>query len=236
VPQRPPQLQDALRELGRLTLRDHSLSDVMERVAALAKTSVPGAAEVSVTLVERGTPTTIAYTGQLAADLDERQYDKGYGPCLAAVEGGEVVLIEQMSGDLRWADWSTEASARGAASSLSVPVPLQREVSAAMNLYATTERAFDEESVELARTLAAYAGVALANTHLYEAQTQVADQLREAMRSRAVIDQAKGIIMGARRCTAQEAFAVLSDLSMRSNRKLRDVAADMVAGTAAPPA
>ena len=228
MPQPPPQLRDAFLELSGITLQDHSLSEVMDRVAVLAKSSVPGAAEVSVTLVERGTATTIAHTGQLAADLDERQYERGYGPCLSCVEGGEVVLIGEMEGETRWADWTAEATARGAASSLSVPVPLQREVTAAINLYATRAHAFDADSVELASTLASYAGVALANMHLYETQTRVAEQLQEAMRSRAVIDQAKGIIMGARRCTAPEAFRVLSDMSQRSNRKLRDVAQALV--------
>jgi GAF domain-containing protein len=234
VPHPPPQLQDALHELSRITLRDHSLLDVLGRVATLAKTTVPGAAEVSVTLVERGTPSTIASTGQLAVDLDERQYERGRGPCLSSVADGDLVLIPKMAGEPRWADWSAEAAGRGVASSLSVPILLERETGAAMNLYATTERAFDDASVELARSLADYAGVVLANVHLYEAKARIAEQLQEAMRSRAVIDQAKGILMGARRLSSEEAFAVLTDLSMRSNRKLRDVAADLVARAAAP--
>lgn len=68
----------------------------------------------------------------------------------------------------------------------------------------TEEDAFDDEAVEVAQTSAAYAGVALANMHLYQAQRRVAEQLQTAMQSRAVIEQAKGVLMGQRGCGADE--------------------------------
>jgi AmiR/NasT family two-component response regulator len=111
---------------------------------------------------------------------------------------------------------------------MSIPVPLQREVSAALNVYSTQAGAFDEAAVEVASTFAAYAAVALANMHLYQAQGKVAEQLQIAMQSRAVIEQAKGILMGQRRCSASEAFDILVRLSQDTNRKLRDVAAALV--------
>jgi GAF domain-containing protein len=226
---RPAQPQDAFAELAKITLADHSLADVMEKVAALAKRTIPGASEVSVTLLDRGNASTVAFTGQLAIDLDERQYAKGHGPCLDCIEGGEPIRIDSMSTEQRWADWTSEASTHGAGSSMSIPVPVQREVSAALNVYGVEEQAFDDDAAELALTFAAYAGVALANMHLYEAQGQVAEQLQAAMQSRAVIEQAKGILMGERRCNADEAFNILVRLSQETNRKLREVAEALVA-------
>jgi GAF domain-containing protein len=220
--------RDAFDELARITLADHSLDTVMQKIAELTKRSVPGAAEVSVTLLQGGEATTTAYTGTLALHLDERQYDRGYGPCLDCIAGGEPVLIASMSEEGRWPDFAREARARGAGSSLSIPVPVQREVAAALNVYSTEERAFPPDAVEVATTFAAYAGVALANMHLYEAQGRVAEQLQAAMASRAVIEQAKGVLMGARGCSADEAFAVLVELSQTANRKLRDVAQAIV--------
>jgi AmiR/NasT family two-component response regulator len=70
--------------------------------------------------------------------------------------------------------------------------------------------------------------VALANAHLYDSTATLARHMQTAMESRAVIEQAKGIVMGERRCTAEEAFAVLVKVSQDSNRKLRDVAAALV--------
>ena len=228
--------QDAFAELARITLADHSLDSVMERIAVLAKTSLGLNGEVSVTLVERGKPSTVAQTGALALELDERQYDRGYGPCLDCIDGGEPLMVSDMDREPRWPDWAKSAAALGASSSLSIPVPLQREVSAALNIYSLDRDAFDDAAVELASTFAAYAGVALANMHLYTAQGQVAEQLQQAMQSRAVIEQAKGILMGQRRCSAQEAFDLLVRLSQSTNRKLRDVAQALVEdATGEPP-
>jgi GAF domain-containing protein len=228
------QPQDAFAELARITLADHSLAHVMDKVAALAKRTIPGASEASVTLLDRGRASTVAFTGQLAVDLDERQYEKGQGPCLSCIDGGQPVRIDRMSADQRWADWAREASERGAGSSLSIPVPVQREVAAALNVYAVDEQAFDEDATQVALTFAAYAGVALANMHLYQAQGQVAEHLQTAMKSRAVIEQAKGILMGERRCNAEEAFNILVRLSQDTNRKLREVAEALVERAASP--
>jgi GAF domain-containing protein len=105
---------------------------------------------------------------------------------------------------------------------------VQREVGAALNVYGVDAESFDADAIDLASTFAAYAGVALANMHLYEAQGRVAEQLQTAMASRAVIEQAKGILMGARRCSPEEAFDILVRLSQDSNRKLREVAQALV--------
>ena len=218
------QPQDAFAELARITLADHSLDSVMDKIATLAKHALQLDGDVSVTLVERGEASTVAQTGPLALELDERQYDRGYGPCLDCIDGGEPLVVSDMEDEPRWPDWAKSATSLGAGSSLSMPVPLQREVTAALNIYSRDRDAFDDAAIELASTFAAYAGVALANMHLYTAQGQVAEQLQTAMRSRAVIEQAKGILMGQRRCSAQDAFDLLVRLSQDTNRKLRDVA------------
>jgi AmiR/NasT family two-component response regulator len=81
----------------------------------------------------------------------------------------------------------------------------------------------------LAQTFAGYAAVALANAHLYDTQASLAQHMQAAMENRAVIEQAKGIIMGDRRCSPDEAFQILAKLSQDTNRKLRDVATALVA-------
>jgi GAF domain-containing protein len=222
------QPQQAFDELAQVRLADHSLDSVLGKIATLAQRTVPGAAEVSVTVVDRGRPTTVAFTGQLAVDLDERQYERGHGPCLDSIDGGEPVRILDMDADDRWPSWAAEAKRHGVRSSLSIPVPLQRELAAALNIYSTKVGAFGDDDVEVASTFAAYAGVALANMHLYEAQSRLAEDLQIAMRTRAVIEQAKGILMGSHHCTSEAAFDLLVKLSQNGNRKLRDVAQTVV--------
>ncbi len=163
-------------------------------------------------------------------DMNERQYDQGYGPCLDGSSGGTMIEVPDMSSDDRYPAFTAHAAERGVLSSLTMPVHVQREINGTVNFYSRTANGFDDDSKHLAETLAVYAGVALANMHLYEAQATVAEQLQTAMQSRAAIEQAKGVLMAQRRCSPDEAFEVLVELSQRSNRKLREVAEALVEG------
>jgi GAF domain-containing protein len=220
---------EAFARLGRLKLDESDLNGVLETVADLAKRTIPGAAEVSVTLVRSQKAQTAAFTGDLALRLDESQYETGRGPCLDASAAASTISVPDMTGERRWPHWTASARENGVGSSVSIGLPVQDPVTGALNIYATEPNAFDSDAVVVARTFASYAAVALANAHLYDATATLAQQLQAAMESRAVIEQAKGIIMGQRRCTADEAFALLSKVSQDSNRKLRDVAAALVA-------
>jgi len=167
MPRSPVDPRAGFDELGRLVLAEHSMESLLQRVAELAKTVVPGASEVSVTLIANERPSTVACTGQLAMDLDETQYEEGFGPCLAAASKGEVMHIDDMATETRWPAFTAAALKHGAHGSLSAPIPLPQVTTAALNTYADKAAAFDEQSKELAVTFASYAGVALANMHLY---------------------------------------------------------------------
>jgi GAF domain-containing protein len=219
----------ALAELGRINLAENDLHGVLDRVAQLTRRTFPGADEVSVTLVRGNAAETAAHTGPLALVLDEWQYYQASGPCLEAATKHGTVLAPSLPEEQRWPGWAEHAVAAGARSSLSIGLPIEDQLDAALNLYSRRGHAFDEEAVTLAETFAGYAAIALANATLYGVTAKLARQLETAMASRAVIEQAKGIIMGRRRCTAEEAFAILTKTSQDSNRKLRDVAAALVA-------
>ena len=222
--------RDAFAELARISLNTESMESVLQRIAELAKQTLPGAAEVSVSLISNDKATTAAYTGRLALDLDETQYGRGYGPCLEAATGGEVVEIVDAREETRWPDYAQAAVRRGSLCSISVPVPVVETVAAALNVYAVEAHAFDDDARALGRTFASYAAAAVHNMHAYSSARDLAEHLDRAMQSRAVIEQAKGVLMGQRRCDATEAFAMLAAASQRSNRKLRDIAQAIVDG------
>lgn len=228
APDIPIDAQAAFDEPARLVLADQTMDGLLNRIAVLAKDVVPGASEVSVSLVAKYKATTVASTGELATALDEHQYAEASGPCLDAAQAGSVSSIPDMRTETRWPTFTPAAVERGALSSLSTPIPLQQYASAALNMYSTEVNGFDDEAKSVAVAFAGYAGVALANMHLYETTKTLAEQLQTAMQSRAVIEQAKGVLMGQRRCTAEEAFDILVNLSQHSNRKLRDVAQALV--------
>ena len=227
--QHPTDPAAAFAEFGRIKLGETDLHGVLTRVAELAQRTLPGADEVSITLVRDGRPYTAAYTGEIALQLDERQYERDAGPCLQAASEKVTVSVPDTASDTRWDGWAPKAAAAGVGSVLSVGLPILESVTGAVNIYGLRPRAFDDDTVQLAQRFAGYATVALANAHLHDSTTNLAQHMQAAMESRAVIEQAKGIIMGERRCSADEAFAVLTKISQDSNRKLRDVAAALVA-------
>jgi GAF domain-containing protein len=225
----PPQdPRAAFAELSRIMLGEQPLSATLARVAELAKRTIPGAAEVSVTLMQDGDVESAAFTGPLATQLDERQYEAGFGPCMEAAISGATIPIDDTANSSTYPDFGRLARRQGITHTMSVGLPVQRQTIGALNVYGTGDGSFDEQTQELATTFAGYAAVAVANAGLYASTAQLAAHLQRALDSRAVIDQAKGILMSRHGMSAEAAFDLLSRQSQVSNRKVRDIASDLV--------
>jgi GAF domain-containing protein len=222
-------LQRALTELGRLRLGQLELDQVLTRVARLAQATVAGADEVSVTLIEGDHACSVAFTGDLAVQLDERQYARGFGPCMDAARGGETIVVADTSAEERYPGFAEAAARAGVCSSLSVGMPAPQRTVGALNLYSRRPGAFDAAAVQTATAYADFAAVALRNASLLDSSTALARQLEGAMASRAVIEQAKGVLMGRLNCSPQEASEHLARQSKKTHRTLRDVAAQILA-------
>jgi GAF domain-containing protein len=161
--------------------------------------------------------------------VDESQYEASQGPCLHALDSGEIVTVPDITRDDRWTDYLAHALAHGVRSSLSLPLQADGETAGALNLYSRSAHAFDDPTVlSAAAALAAQGGAVLSIAVRQAQQVALTSQLREALASRAVIDQAMGILMAQQRCTADDAFALLRRTSQNRNRKIRDIAADIV--------
>jgi GAF domain-containing protein len=227
---RPESAADALLQLGRLSLRELSMESLLQTVAELATSVLPGEPDASVTLLVKGVPSTVASTGGMALDLDEVQYERGHGPCLHAARTGEATEIADTRSDDRWPEYARRAAAQGILSSLSVPLVIDEDerVFGALNLYARKPEAFDQGSRSTAMAFGPYAAVAAGNVHAYQTARTMADHLQAAMENRAVIEQAKGVLMERFKVTPDHAFRLLAVASMNANRKLRHVAEDLV--------
>ena len=219
---------EAVTALSAHLLEQGSLDDVLLRVSEASVQYVHGAEEASVSLVERGRPTTYGATSGLPLAADERQYEAGTGPCLEAARHNDVIVVEDARSDGRFGEVLRAMVNEGVVSLLSMPLPVQGEVIGALNVYARHPSTFDESSVAVAERLASFAAVAVANAIAYARVSAEAQQMQEAMQSRSVIEQAKGIIMGRVGCDADAAFRLLVEQSQHENRKLRDVAIELV--------
>lgn len=224
----PTDPADAFAELGRIKLGEVGLDDVLQHVAELAKRVLPTPAEVWVTLVRGGTGHTAAFTHDLAHHINERQYAQGRGPRPDAVASGDILPLLDLATEDRWPDWTERGLKTGVASSVSIDLPIQEAVVGALNVYARAPHAIDGDTIAVLETFAAYAAVAVANAQLYDSTAALALRIQEAMASRAVIEQAKGVIMADRHCTPTEAFAILTTVSQDFHRAVRDVARDII--------
>jgi GAF domain-containing protein len=223
----PPRTQAADGARGHLVLADESVQTVLERVVGLVKRAMPEGCEVSITLVREEQPTTAAFTGALARELDERQYQRGHGPCLDAALGGHVLEIVDARTEGRWPDYVPTSLERGALSSIAVPVHASRLV-AGLNVYAPSAHTFTDEDRRALVESASYVSVALSNVESLQDARDLAGNLGRAMASRSVIEQAKGILMERYKLTPDQAFRMLVEASMHTNRKLRDLSESLV--------
>src|SRR4051794_14929946 len=178
---------------------------------------------------------TVASSDTRASQVDEIQYGHDEGPCLHALHTGQVVVIDDLAADDRWGAYQMPALGHGIRSSLSLPLRTNGVVLGALNIYATAPRVFGLQERVVAGGFADEASRALALAVRIADRTEMSEHLQTALTSRAVIDQALGIIMGQNRCTADEAFDVLRTISQNRNIKLRDIAADMIAAVSGQP-
>jgi hypothetical protein len=220
-------------QLADLVLGNQPLGAVMTAIARLAQQVIPGADEVSITLVERGKARTVAFSGELAGVLDERQYSSGHGPCIDAAVTGQTIAVDDTELDAVYPEFSRQAYRHGIGHVLAVGMPTLHGTTGALNIYTIIGRGpLTGDARGIADGFVGYAGVALANAAMLSGALDQVSQMREAMASRAVIEQAKGVIMARRHCTAEDAFNILRQTSMQSNRKLRDVALAVTVGAA----
>lgn len=219
---------DAGREaLRRFLAGQDDLTAMQTKVALIATETIPGCDIASITLLREGCPSTPAFTGKKALALDEAQYETGGGPCLAAIAHRGVEQVTTAS-DERWPAFVSAAAENGVLATLSIPLGNDEVVLGALNLYSETAEQYDEAAQDLACVFADQLGMAVAAVTRYVESYELARHLQQAMESRAAIEQAKGILMAAQRCTPQEAFEILVRASQNRNRKLRAIAMEIV--------
>jgi GAF domain-containing protein len=222
-----------LRELSRVVLVDRTLTEVLTDITRIAAAGIPGAESTSITLLRNDKAFTAAHFGDMALKADELQYEKGYGPCMDAGRGGVLLRIDDTETEERWPDYVTHArEVAGVRSSLSVPLPYQGSSIGALNNYSSEVEAFaSPASIEAGLEVAEIVAITIANADSHWQLGEQARNMRIAMESRAVIEQAKGVLMAQRHVDAEQAFEILREASQRYNRKLRDIALGIVEGT-----
>lgn len=198
-------------------------------MAAAAVSEVAGdAIECAVTLKLRRRPATAAGSSARAVELDLIEQALGDGPCIRALREMVPVLIDDVGQDTRWTMYSQELARRGVQSTLGVPLEIGGDASAALNFFATKPGVFTPDVYDKAAGFAAAAHNTLhLSVRIHTAQNR-ADDLEAALESRTAINLACGVIMAQNRCSQEEAMEILTKVSSNRNRKLRDVAKELI--------
>jgi GAF domain-containing protein len=229
------EIASALEALTSVLVSTTHKETILQAVAEQVISVVPGADMASITILGEGGPYTSASTDPRAWQIDDAQYAEDDGPCLRAARAGTLVRVEVSTAEQLWPTFARVSGDLGVNSFLAAPLAVGQHAAGAVNLFSHDTHGFAEVDAQflLLYTLVAQAAMhSIGRAHM--AEEQVA-QLRDAMASRAVIEQAKGILVGQRRCTGDEAFRILAKLSQDTNRKLRDVAQALVDTVTGPP-
>ena len=175
----------------------------------------------------------ITATDAITLSVERRQDELKEGACVDAINTSQVVAVNDLAAEAhRWPAYAPFVLDAGFNSIAGVPLPFQGRNIGALNLYGNTTRAWTTEEFAAGRVIAGLAGAYLINTHLLGEVQTLATQLQQALDSRILIEQAKGVMAGRHGMTPDAAFGVLRSYA-RSNRvKIHEVAQQVVTGQA----
>jgi hypothetical protein len=212
-----------LAEVAQQLQAEPDLTDTLQAITEAAVANIPGAAHAGITLVTGGgrRVSTPASTDELVERLDRIRNDTQQGPCLDAIREQATVRSDDLTREERWPLFAAQACAQGVRSMLSFQLFVRAQDLGALNLYSLEVSGFDDHDMDIGPLFASHAAIALIG-----AQQQ--QGLQVAMDSRDLIGQAKGMLMERYHITGQRAFSFLVRTSQDSNRKLVDIATDVI--------
>lgn len=217
-----PVLARDLAGLGRVS-EETSSESVLRGLTATLAVGVPGCAGGSAELW-RGERVVVSASHSELVLLVDSEGELGEGPSAEARAGGRPVVVQDVLRDPRWPGYAGMAVRCGVRAVLSMPITVEHAV-LVIGLYGVRPGAFAGRNVPpLADMLAEQVTVALANMWDYDEVRTDAAQMQEALAGRAIIDQAKGIIMKSSGCSAEAAFDELRRISQHHQVKVADLA------------
>ncbi|HEX5191090.1 MAG TPA: ANTAR domain-containing protein [Streptosporangiaceae bacterium] len=219
------ELAQAASEL--LTLASASESRAMHRLVELAARHVPGCSGATAGLWKDDEPAISSASHPDLSELADVQLAEGRGPAIEARTTGRQVSCPDTLSEDRWPEFTSRALSMGVRSSLTL-VHRAGHVGLTLTMYSTRPGVLDASRAPVAELLIAFGSAVMRNTSSYDAAQRTARQLSEGADSRAVVDQAKGILMVGLSCSADEALRRMREISQTSQIKVTEVARRIV--------
>jgi GAF domain-containing protein len=224
---------DALSAAARQLQSASDTDELLQQIVQAAVATLDACTYAGISVDRNGHASSPVVSDKKVLEIDQAQYTAGRGPCLSAMRGEEAVVDSpDLPHDDRWPDFGQQAAELGITALMAHRLYVDSHALGSLNLYSAEHGGFTAEDRRRMIVLSALASLAI-NAVLLEAD---AGGLREALRSRDVIGQAKGIIMEREDCDEDAAFERLRKLSQTQNNKLRDVAQAIVDARGTDPA
>jgi GAF domain-containing protein len=224
------EVRQALQELGKLRFGEMRVDDAMDHIVRTTHAifAVDGA---GLMLADAGhNLLNAAVSDERMRYLEELQIAHGEGPCISAFEDKELVRAEDLAAETRWPSFSEDAVARGVRAVLASPIPYNQDAVGVVAVLSEQRRPWSAEAELALLAFTDLAALLIASMLMGERQGELAAQLQSALNSRAIIEQAKGVLIGRRGLTAQSAYELLRAQARAERRKLTAVAAELVRG------
>lgn len=222
-------------EVARSLSGEPTVTKTLQRIVELAVETIDGCDAAGLLLVINGEIVAGAWSNELVHEIEKMEYEIGEGPCLDAILSRPTFESSDLRDEVsRWPTFAARALDAGIESMLAYRLFAAEETLGALDLYGRRRGAFDETARAFGTVFAAHAALALVGAQIHEHDLAVADTLQEALLTRDVIGQAKGILMATRHIDADAAFDLLRTTSQNLNVKLRTVAEHVVPTGALP--
>lgn len=219
--------------LGRFATTLYKADDLVSAVEELGSemAAILGVAGAGVMLEDGdGNLRFVSASDPVLDALERLQVELGEGPCLLAYRTGEDIIVDDLATDPRFPRFGPRGVEAGMAAVYSFPVRVDDLTAGALNLYDDDARSLDVAQIEAAHALANIAATYVLHLAEVDAQRELNDQLSHALHSRVVIEQAKGFVAARLDVSVEEARELLRRHARDNQRKLREVAEDVVAG------
>jgi len=223
-----------LQSLSRFAMILPARYDLQEALSELTEsvTSVLGLCGSWVTMADDGRLLFVASLSRASAELerDHAQLHPFPCPCRDAYSTGDVIRVTDIRDEpARWPQFSASATRLSIAGVASIPMRLADQIIGALNLYSPEPREWSDDDLEVAAVMADMATSYVVNVSKLRQQEQLSEQLQQALESRVIIEQAKGITSQQNSVTVDEAFRLMRKHARNNHASLRVVAEAIVA-------
>jgi GAF domain-containing protein len=221
-------VRQALAELGKLRFGEMSVADALHEIVQTTHTifDVDGAGLMLADAEHH--LRNIAVSDERLGHLEDLQIRHQEGPCITAFDDKELVGVQDLTEDTRWPSFSQAAVARGVKAVLASPLPYNQDAVGVVAVLSEDRHPWSPEGELALLAFTDLAALLIASMMQGEQQSELAAQLQGALNSRAVIEQAKGVLIGQQGMSAHAAYVQLRAQARSERRKLAAVSADLV--------